>query len=70
MTALLNAGRKLSIWKDIHGQDLIEYALFSGSLAAASGAVLPDIVTSVSTVLSKVADVLASAGVTTIVPGS
>jgi Flp pilus assembly pilin Flp len=70
MTALLNAGRKLSIWKDIHGQDLIEYALFSGFLAAASGAVLPDIVTSVSTVLSKVADVLASAGVTTIVPGS
>jgi Flp pilus assembly pilin Flp len=65
MTALLNAICKLRIWKDAHGQDLIEYALFSGFLAAASGAVLPDISASISTVLSKVVDVLASTGFVT-----
>jgi hypothetical protein len=43
MTALLNAILKLKIWKDTHGQDLTEYALLGGFLAAASGAVLPNI---------------------------
>jgi Flp pilus assembly pilin Flp len=65
MTALLKASWQLRIWKDTYGQDLIEYALFSGFLAAASGAVLPDIATSISTVLSKVVDVLASTGFST-----
>jgi Flp pilus assembly pilin Flp len=65
MTALLRASWKLKIWKDTYGQDLTEYALFCGFLAAASGAVLPDITTSISTVLSKVVDVLASTGFTT-----
>jgi hypothetical protein len=64
MTALLNAVWKLRIWKDTHAQDLTEYALFSGFLAAAGGAVLPDITTSLSTVLSKVVDVLGSTGFT------
>ncbi len=65
MTALLIASWKLRIWTDSHGQDLTEYALFSGFLAAASAAVLPDIATSISTVLSKVVDVMASTGFTT-----
>jgi len=65
MTALLNASLTLKIWKDTHGQDLTEYALFLGFLAAASGAVLPNISTSVSTVLSKVADALGSNGAPT-----
>jgi pilus assembly protein Flp/PilA len=65
MTALFKASGKLTIWKDTYGQDLVEYALFSGFLAAASGAVLPDIATSISVVLSKVVDMLASTGFST-----
>jgi pilus assembly protein Flp/PilA len=64
MTALLNATWKLKIWKDTHGQDLMEYALLAGFLAAASGAVLPNISTSISTVLSKVVDALGTNGTT------
>jgi Flp pilus assembly pilin Flp len=62
MTALLNASLKLKIWTDNHGQDLTEYALLAGFLAAASGAVLPDISTSISTVLSKVVGALGQNG--------
>jgi len=65
MTALLNASLKLKIWKDTHGQDLTEYALLAGFLAAASGAVLPNISTSISTVLSKVVDALGQTGTPT-----
>jgi pilus assembly protein Flp/PilA len=54
MTALLNASWKLRIWKDTRGQDLTEYALLAGFLAAASGAVLPNISASISTVMSTV----------------
>ena len=37
MTKIIEASLKLKIWKDTHGQDLIEYALMAGFLAAASG---------------------------------
>ena len=62
MTAILNASLKLKIWKDTHGQDLMEYALLAGFLAAASGATLPDLANSISTVLSKVVFMLATNG--------
>jgi pilus assembly protein Flp/PilA len=65
MTALLNASWRLRIWKDTYGQDLTEYALLAGFLAAASGATVPDIAASVSTVLSKVVNALGSTGFTT-----
>jgi Flp pilus assembly pilin Flp len=58
MTKILNASLRLKIWKDTHGQDLTEYALMAGFLAAASGFTLPDIANSISTVLSKVIDIL------------
>jgi pilus assembly protein Flp/PilA len=60
MTPLLNATLRLKIWKDTHGQDLMEYALLAGFLAAASGATLPEVATSISTVFMKVASVLAT----------
>ncbi len=41
MTKITNASLKLKIWKDTHGQDLMEYALMAGFLAAASGFTLP-----------------------------
>ena len=65
MKTLLNTSLKLKIWKDNHGQDLMEYALLAGFLAAASGATLPDLANSISTVLSKVVIALAANGGTT-----
>ena len=52
---------RLRIWKDQHGQDLIEYALMAGSVAVAAGAVMPGVATSISQIFSKVASVLSSA---------
>ena len=69
MTALLNATVKLKIWKDNHGQDLIEYALLGGFLAASYAAVLPDLAASIATVLTKVIAILATTGGSTTAPG-
>jgi len=44
----------LKIWKDKHGQDLIEYALMAGFVAVAAGALMPNIASSISTVFSKI----------------
>ena len=52
---------KLQVWKDTRGQDLIEYALMAGFVAVAAGAIMPGIATSISTIFSKVASVMASA---------
>ena len=52
---------KLKVWKDTRGQDLIEYALMAGFVAVAAGAIMPGVATSISTIFSKVASVLADA---------
>ncbi len=52
---------KLRIWKDTRGQDLIEYALMAGFVAVAAGAIMPDVVTSISTIFSKISSVLTKA---------
>ena len=52
---------KLQIWKDTRGQDLIEYALMAGFVAVAAGAIMPGVATSISTIFSKVASVMAAA---------
>ena len=52
---------KLKAFKDTRGQDLIEYALMAGFVAVAAGAIMPGIATSISTIFSKVASVMASA---------
>ena len=51
----------LKIWKDKHGQDLIEYALMAGFVAVAAGALMPNISSSISTVFSKISSVMAAA---------
>jgi len=51
----------LRIWKDKHGQDLIEYALMAGFVAVAAGAIMPGVATSISTIFSKVASVMSAA---------
>jgi Flp pilus assembly pilin Flp len=49
---------RMQIWKDNHGQDLIEYALMAGFVAVSAGAVMPGVASSVSTIFSKVGSVL------------
>jgi len=51
----------LKLWKDQHGQDLIEYALMAGFVAVAAGAVMPGISGSISTIFSKIGSVLTNA---------
>lgn len=51
----------MKLWKDKHGQDLIEYALMAGFVAVAAGALMPSIASSISTVFSKISSVMASA---------
>jgi len=49
---------KLRIWKETHGQDIIEYALMAGFVAVAAGAVMPNIADSISTIFSRVSSAL------------
>jgi Flp pilus assembly pilin Flp len=50
--------------RNVRGQDLIEYALMAGFIAVAAGAVMPNVGSSISTVFSKVASVVAVAAAT------
>jgi pilus assembly protein Flp/PilA len=52
---------KIQIWKDSHGQDLIEYALMAGFVAVSAGAIMPGVANSISTVFSKISSVLTAA---------
>lgn len=62
MKKLLNATLKLKIWKDNHGQELTEYALMGGFLAAASGVVLPQVAVDISNILTAVTAILTGTG--------
>ena len=55
---------RLKIWKDTHGQDLIEYALMAGFVAVAAGSIMPGISTNISTIFSKVGSVMTKASST------
>ena len=52
---------KIRALRDTSGQDLIEYALMAGFVAVAAGAVMPGIASSISTIFSQVASVMAVA---------
>jgi len=52
---------KMKIWSDILGQDLIEYALISGFVAIAAGAIMPNVTSSVSKVFSRIASTMNAA---------
>jgi Flp pilus assembly pilin Flp len=52
---------RLRIWKDQHGQDLIEYALMAGFVAVAAGAAFPPVATTISEIFSKVQSVMTAA---------
>ncbi len=52
---------RLEIWRDDHGQDLIEYALMAGFVAVAAGAIMPTVSSSISKIFSKVSSVMTAA---------
>lgn len=52
---------RLEIWRDEHGQDLIEYALMAGFVAVAAGAIMPGVSSSISKIFSKVSSVMTNA---------
>jgi len=57
----MNSLWRLKLCRDTRGQDLIEYALMAGFVAVAAGAIMPNIATSISTIFSSVASVMAGA---------
>jgi Flp pilus assembly pilin Flp len=58
MRGLATIVRKLRIWRDARGQDLIEYALLAGFVAVAVDSVMPGVSSSVSKIFSKVSSVM------------
>jgi Flp pilus assembly pilin Flp len=46
--------------RNVHAQDLIEYALMAGFVAVAAAALMPNIGSSISTVFSKVNSLMAA----------
>ena len=52
---------QLKVWKDQHGQDLIEYALMAGFVAVATGAAFPPAANMISQIFSKVQSVMSAA---------
>ena len=44
----------LQLWRNVRGQDLIEYALMAGFVAVAAGSIMPNVSTNISVVFSKV----------------
>jgi pilus assembly protein Flp/PilA len=61
MTRITDLVLRLKLWTDKRGQDLIEYALMAGFVAVAAGAIMPGVASSISTIFSKVASVMAAA---------
>lgn len=49
------------MWRDSHGQDLVEYALMGGFVAVSAGALMPGVATKISTIFSKVSSVMSIA---------
>jgi len=64
MKTVINLIWRLRIWKDSHGQDLIEYALLAGFVAVSAGAVMPGISVSVSRIFSKISSTVTAAAST------
>jgi len=57
----LKAICRWEIWRDDHGQDLIEYALMAGFVAVAAGATMPSVSSSISKIFSRVGSVMTAA---------
>jgi len=53
--------RQFRIWTDGQGQDLIEYALLTGVVAFAAGAIVPGVASEISQILSKLPSTMPAA---------
>jgi Flp pilus assembly pilin Flp len=62
MKVLIRLLRRLVIWRDCRGQDMVEYALLAGFIAVAVGSISPGMANSMSEVYSRVASKLVEAG--------
>ena len=49
---------QLTVWKDTHGQDLVEYALAAGLVAVAAVACMPGLSGTVNTVFNKIGTII------------
>jgi pilus assembly protein Flp/PilA len=61
MKTFKNLILKAQVWKDVKGQDLIEYALMAGFVAVAAGSIMPGVSTNISKIFSKVGSVMTGA---------
>ena len=61
MNSLMDYLLKLRIWKDRHGQDLIEYALMAGFVAVSAGALMPGVTANISKIFSKISSSMSAA---------
>ena len=61
MNTVLRLKQVAALWREEHGQDLIEYALMAGFVAVAAGAIMPGVANSISTIFSQVSSVLVAA---------
>lgn len=62
MTKMAGDRWSFCLWRDTSGQDLIEYALLAGFVAVAAGAIVPNVSSQISDIVSKISNVLAAAG--------
>jgi pilus assembly protein Flp/PilA len=58
---VIDLALKTLLWKDTRGQDLIEYALIAGFVAAVASAIMPGVASSVNVVFSKVNSIMITA---------
>ena len=62
MNKIYTAIWRLRLWKDSHGQDLIEYSLLAGFIAVAAGATIPPVADNISTIFSKITSSMSLVG--------
>jgi pilus assembly protein Flp/PilA len=46
------------VWRDLHGQDLVEYGLAAGMVAVAAIAAMPVLGTAVSSLVSRIGSII------------
>lgn len=52
---------RMRIWRDVRGQDMIEYALMAGFVAVAGAAIMPQVAQKITTIFSSVDTQLSTA---------
>ena len=58
MRKIWHSAISFRIWSDLHGQDLIDYAMIAGFIAVVTGMFLPNVSKDFSTVYSELARML------------